>query len=112
MAMQWVNTVYGPCRLDTAFYRDGTPALLLRGSAGEQVATLTVCLPQDKHLLGPGELFIKTWSENEPLVEPLLVAGLFQDTGRRVRTGYAYAAVWKPQGAALKLIKQRAPWFG
>lgn len=39
--------------------------------------------------LADNEFCVKSWSENEPLIEPLLATGLFKDTGRRTPTGYA-----------------------
>ncbi len=41
------------------------------------------------------EFCVKSWSENEPLIEPLLATGLFEDTGRRTATGYAVSPTWR-----------------
>jgi hypothetical protein len=38
---------------------------------------------------------VKAWSENEPLIAPLLATGLFEDTGRRTPTGYAVSPTWR-----------------
>lgn len=48
--------------------------------------------------LGEGEILVKTWGENEGFRAPALASGLFADTGRRVRTGYAVAEIWRIQG--------------
>jgi hypothetical protein len=41
------------------------------------------------------EFCVKTWSENEVLVAPMLATGLFEDTGRRVPSGHVVAPVWR-----------------
>jgi hypothetical protein len=41
------------------------------------------------------EFCVKTWSENEVLVAPMLATGLFEDTCRRVPSGYVVAPVWR-----------------
>lgn len=45
--------------------------------------------------LEDGECLVKTWSENEEFIQPLLESGLFEDTGRRVPCGFAEAHIWK-----------------
>ena len=46
-------------------------------------------LPDDKHF------WAKTWSENESFREQLLNSGMFEDTGKRVQTGFVQAEMWK-----------------
>jgi len=60
-------------------------------------ATLTVNLPDYSHLLEKGEFFIKTWSENEPLIEALRKKDtIFINTGRKIEVGIkATAEIWK-----------------
>ena len=41
------------------------------------------------------EFCVKTWSENEVLVAPMLATGLFEDAGRRVPSGHVVAPVWR-----------------
>jgi hypothetical protein len=41
------------------------------------------------------EFCVKTWSENEVLVSPMLATDLFEDTGRRVPSGCVVAPVWR-----------------
>lgn len=61
---------------------------------GESCAILSVNLPEHSHLLGAGEFFAKTWSENARLAEDALASGIFEYTGRK--TGYALIApIWK-----------------
>jgi hypothetical protein len=59
----------------------------------EPFATLTTNLVGED----PGEngFFVKTWSENAPLIKELLASGVFIDTGRRADTGHVTASVWK-----------------
>ena len=73
-------------------YSNGRTALQLRGDEG-LVATVTVNLPDEK--LEEGEIFVKTWSENEPMLEFLKGNKIAEDTGKRVPTGYVEAAVCK-----------------
>lgn len=60
---------------------------------GEPWGTLSKILPGVK--LAPGEVLIKTYSENEPFRQPLLDSGLFEDTGRRVPSGFINLEVWR-----------------
>ena len=82
-------------RLEKHMYENtGRTALtLVDADDGEQVACATVNLPE--HKLGPGEIFIKTWSENEGMLEFLLKNHIVEDTGREVPTGYVTARVCK-----------------
>jgi hypothetical protein len=58
-----------------------------------QVACATVNLPE--HDLQPGEIFVKTWSENDEMLDFLLRNIIVSDTGRNVPTGYVKARVCK-----------------
>lgn len=69
-------------------------ALVDHGS-GEPYANVTVVLPDAVYVLAADEVFVKTWFENEHLVQPLLNSGLFEDTGIRERAGRATAQVWR-----------------
>ncbi|MDI9561611.1 MAG: hypothetical protein QM235_10565 [Pseudomonadota bacterium] len=55
--------------------------------------TLTVNMPEVQ--LADDEIIIKNWSENEWLASAALKSGLFEDTGRRIPTGFVEAPVWK-----------------
>ncbi len=62
------------------------------------LGTLTVCVSAAG--LAPGEILLKTWSENEEwAIQAAKGMGYF-DTGRRIKTGYTEAQVWR-LGAAL-----------
>lgn len=73
-------------------YSNGRTALLLMDEEG-QVACATVNLPELN--LHDGEVFIKTWSENEGMMEFLLDNNIIIDTGREVPTGFVVARVGK-----------------
>lgn len=61
--------------------------------SGEPFSILTVNLPDDE--LADGEFFVKTWSENEKTAKAAIESGFYKDTGRRVKTGFVEAEVWK-----------------
>ena len=71
-------------------YANGREAVILMSDQG-QVACATCNLPDEK--LGPREAFIKTWSENEYMLDFLVKNNLVTDTGREVPTGYVKARV-------------------
>jgi len=54
---------------------------------------LTVNLSEEE--LSDGEFFVKTWGENEEISVEALASRLFIDTGRRVKTGWVKAQVWR-----------------
>ncbi len=83
----------GKVVLEAGLYeRDGSLALSAKCAAtGEKVLTFTVNVPGIT--LGPGELLIKDWSENEGALDFLLENDLVESTNRAVLTGYAMAPV-------------------
>lgn len=67
-------------------YANGRLAIsMLDPEDGSPVCTLTTNLP-DQHL-NEGEVFIKDWAENAPIVEALLKEGWLQVTGREGELG-------------------------
>lgn len=89
-------------RLEKHQYANKRVALtLVDADDGEQVACATVNLPDQD--LAPGEVFIKTWSENakdvehgcEGMLEFLLKNNIVSDMGREVPTGFVTARVCK-----------------
>lgn len=87
-------TAYGEeLRLVLGRYQNLRAAIRLESLLGDPWGVLTVNLPEVP--LGKGELLVKTYGENEPLRAPALASGLFQDTERRVKVGYAEVEVWK-----------------
>lgn len=80
-------------RLVEGNYVSGARMLQLESEVDPtSTARLTVNIPDTA--LQPGEFLIKTWSENEPLREPLLATGFFIDTGVRVLVEFVKAEVW------------------
>ena len=72
----------------------GSKAIYLVDAAdGEPVATATVNVEGVSEKLPDREVLIKDYSENEGMLEALARAGLVEDTGRRVRTGYVAVPV-------------------
>ena len=58
---------------------------------GEPLCVPSVNLPNTP--LGENEIFIKNWSENEGVLEALVKAGIVEDTGQTVPTGFVEANV-------------------
>lgn len=91
---------YGTAVLDFRKYGDGG-RLAIRllefeaWTAGQfsPIATLTVNLPDSP--LEDGEFFVKGWSENAEIIEDCRKSGLFIDTGKRARTGFVQAEIWR-----------------
>jgi hypothetical protein len=80
------------CRLEFARYGNGRTALrLLDERDGGVVAIATVNVREAA--LGPDEVLVKDYSENEGMLEVLTRHGVVEATGRVVPTGYANAHV-------------------
>ena len=82
----------------TTFYTDVyvqtlTNMIGLRLDNGEPFAVLTCCIPGVE--LEENEILVKTWSENEAVAKAALDSGLFEDTGKRISTGFVSAQVWR-----------------
>jgi hypothetical protein len=58
---------------------------------GEPIATATVNLPDIA--LGPDEIIIKNYSENEGMLSALQKSGLVSETVREIQTGHVIANV-------------------
>ena len=59
----------------------------------------------EKHL-ADDEILVKTWSENEPLVQPFLNSGYFEDTGRKIKVSqWCEASIWKIVKPIPQIIK-------
>ena len=74
-------------------YSGGRPAITIVTEYGEPFATLTVNLPDEP--LEDGEFHVKTWSENKPIADLLRDSIHFEDTGKRVSTGFVEAEIWR-----------------
>lgn len=87
----WGET-YRDVEVKLGQYADGSTALQLIDRWEGPLATATVCLAQ--YGVVPEEIAIKTWSENEGLLEELVKVGLIELTGREWRVGeYGVRAV-------------------
>lgn len=75
------------CKLIWKVYGNDRIALKLVDVVdGSPVATATVNIPEEKLL--SGETLIKDYSENEGMLDALVEAGIVEDTGRKVKSGY------------------------
>lgn len=87
-----IDTPYGKGVFEETSYVGGGFALLINDCvSGERIAMVTVNLG----LLEGGEFRVKTWAENECLIQPLLDTGYFVDTGKTTPTGFVDAAIWR-----------------
>jgi len=93
-----VLTPYGEGRVVLGFYANGALAVQLIADDGEVITKLSVNLVDEAHTLGEKEFFAKVWSDNERIAPAALASGLFEDTGRRVKTGFVEAQVWSVVG--------------
>lgn len=75
------------CRVEEGRYANGRIALQLRDAEdGSSIATASVNLPDEP--LGDGEVFVKSYSENEGMLQALESAGIVQRTGEWVTSGH------------------------
>ena len=87
-----IKTRYGDMDVEVTTYKTGGTAVILTQD-GQRFATLSVNFPVVK--LEEGEFAVKTWSENEQVAADCLASGLFVDTGKRIKSGYVEASVWR-----------------
>ena len=78
-------------------YQIGGDAYVILTDDNRPYATLSVNVVSVS--LKPGEVLIKTWSENADIAEMMLKLGFFRDTGRRIPCGHVEAKVWVYQGS-------------
>jgi hypothetical protein len=84
------------CTVQKCQYGNGRPALkLVDAEDGSPIATATVNLPDVP--LGGNQVAIKSYSENEGLLQALIAAGVVKPTGQTVPTGYAEVAICELQ---------------
>lgn len=89
------------CDIQFRQYGNGRPAIRLvqartRGpyaGSSEVIAMASVNLPDEP--LAEGEIFIKDYAENEGMLAALIAAGVVEDTGRRVSSGWVTIPVAK-----------------
>lgn len=62
----------------------------------EPYIEITTNLDGVEKILEENEIIVKTWSENESLMVPLLKSGYFEDTGKTVDVSqWCKASIWK-----------------
>jgi hypothetical protein len=54
---------------------------------------LTVNLPESQ--LGANEIFVRTTEENEHLAKAAIKTGLFEDTGKKISSGFIKISIWR-----------------
>src|SRR4051794_22918393 len=96
-AIGQVTTPFGEALIYVGRYpAGGAIAVQLVGAdSGEPLGVFSTNLMPYGARVGGAEFCAKVWSENEPLVEPMLACGLFEDTGRVEPAGYVLAPVWR-----------------
>jgi hypothetical protein len=92
-----VETPFGDALIYVGRYpAGGAIAVQLVGvDDGEPLGLFSTNLVPYGARVGPAEFCAKVWSENAPLVAPMLSTGLFEDTGRTEAAGYVMAPVWR-----------------
>lgn len=97
-----VNTPFWPARILVGRYQSGgaiSIELVSEEDPQDALVFSTNLVPSGARL-APDEFNVKSWSENEPFVTPLLGTGLFEDTGRRVRCGFIESPIWRVKAPA------------
>ena len=94
-----VQTPYGVASIHIGRYPKGGAIYVQLYTKGDEypepLATLSTNLVPYGASLADDEFSVKSWSENEPLIQAMLDTGLFEDTGRRTPTGYAVSPTWR-----------------
>jgi hypothetical protein len=92
--LSFPTRLFGTAQVITSAYdRGGGCAVELVDGNGEPITMLSVNLPEFAPLLGDGEFFAKTWSENEEIAKDALFSGIFRNTGR-TGGGIVNAQIW------------------
>jgi hypothetical protein len=68
---------------------------LIDAQTAEPIATLSTNLAAYNIAAEPDAAGIKNWSENAPIIKPLLASGLFRDTGKRVAADHVEIPIWQ-----------------
>jgi hypothetical protein len=78
---------------DGTYSATGEPRYIIFDRDGVSQAVLSVVIMGAK--LEPGEFLVKTWSENTSIAAAVKAANIFEDTGKRVPSGFVQAEIWK-----------------
>lgn len=98
-----VETPYGAATIVAGRYPAGGAIaiqLVTADGMAEPIATFSTNLVSYGAQVESDEFCVKTWSENEPLVAPMLASGLFADTGKRAAASFAMSPIWRVADAA------------
>ncbi|MEQ1804294.1 MAG: hypothetical protein ABL900_02870 [Burkholderiaceae bacterium] len=93
-----IATPYGNATILVGRYPAGGAIaiqLVTDDESPEPMATFSTNLAPYGAKVSSDEFCVKTWSENEVFVAPMLSIGLFEDTGKRVPSGYVVAPIWR-----------------
>jgi hypothetical protein len=95
--MKTIKTKFGTAALNISHYTEGgmTAIRLFDVEDHFPIGTLTSNFPDALSKLNKGEFFVKGWAENETFIEDCRNSGLFVDTGRRYKSGYVTAEIWR-----------------
>lgn len=75
-------------------YADGMgAAMMVRDAQSQPYSVLTINVPSVK--LDSNEFIVKTYSENEAISKAIFTTGWFEDTGKRVKTGFVEVPIWR-----------------
>jgi hypothetical protein len=96
-----VSTPYGDATIHLGRYPSGGAIAVEVSLAGprDDGWTFSTNVSSYGAELADDEFAVKTWSENEVLVEPMRATHLFEDTGRRFPIGYVVAPIWRLRDA-------------
>jgi hypothetical protein len=93
-----IDTPYGSATILVGRYPAGGAIaiqIVADDEPAEPMATFSTNLVLCGAEVSRDEFCVKTWSENEAFVAPMLSTGLFEDTGKRVPSGYVVSPVWR-----------------
>ena len=75
------------------YYEGEGIALKITDATGQPYTVLTINLPEAR--LQEDEFLVKTWSENALIIECIRKLDIFEETAKRVRTGFCVAEIWR-----------------
>jgi hypothetical protein len=82
------------CFKGSRYANNDAPAIrVVSSETRDPMSVLTVNMPP--HIPQEGEIFVKTWSENEGITSILRDSEFFRDTGKRVSNGFVEAEIWE-----------------
>ena len=85
--IELVGQKFKDVKVVPGLYQDGSLALMLYLNDGEQLSKVSVNLPDGTPRPATNCVWVKTWSENEGMVEQLVEKGVLTLTGRETDVG-------------------------